>query len=315
MNTIRKMLFFVLVLILVAVTSCTPAPAALLPAIPTATNPPTPVPATATPVPTATPAQEAWDLLVISDSSNWGVGEYYAKLIEQDMQVKVNLHDCWVGNLAMGTVLTNLKGNKWTNSFFGFDSCKKPWPELVKEAEVMVLFGNALYSRPSNGAWDGPVNPDSCFEEVFIGKSDEPGALATYKEQLLQSCAPETYNTYRADLSATLDEIEKIREGKPLILRMTDIYIPVHSSLKSENMDDVCTTCVENFSQAIHQVAEQHEVVVVSTMDGLNGKDHQLDPREKDYIGFDGIHLSDAGAEFVAKLLQQSGYAYSTKIQ
>jgi hypothetical protein len=45
----------------------------------------------------------------------------------------------------------------------------------------------------------------------------------------------------------------------------------------------------------------------------LNDEDYMLDPVEAGYIRSDGEHLSDAGAQFVATLLQQTGYAYAGK--
>jgi len=55
------------------------------------------------------PDIKEWDFLIISDSTNWGVGQYYAKLIETDMNVKVNLHDCWASGLSIRSVLNTLQ--------------------------------------------------------------------------------------------------------------------------------------------------------------------------------------------------------------
>ena len=87
------------------------------------------------------PDLKEWDLLIISDSSNWGVGQYYAKFIEADMNVKVNLHDCWVGGLSIGRTLNTLQSGGSIRPSMGDQSCLRPWTDLIKETEVMVLVG------------------------------------------------------------------------------------------------------------------------------------------------------------------------------
>jgi len=65
-----------------------------------------------------------WDLLIISDSSNYGVGKYYAKLIEADMNVKVNLHDCLVGGMSIGSALQTLQSGKSLYPELGTVNCQ-----------------------------------------------------------------------------------------------------------------------------------------------------------------------------------------------
>ena len=256
------------------------------------------------------PDLKEWDLLMISDSMNWGVGQYYAKLIEADMNVKVNLHDCWVGTLSIGRTLNTLQSGGSIQSYVADQSCLRPWADLVNEAEVMVLFGNPIDSYPPDGSWNIPEDPMSCVMEGYAGWYLYPG-FETYKDNMLKACAPETFATYKAHLGAFLDEIDKIREGRPLILRMTDAYIPVHSSWLNNEVDEVCTTCFGYVSEAIHQVADEHGVPVARTLVALNGKDYRSEiPAE--YL-MDGIHPSDAGAQFIATLLQKTGYEYAGK--
>jgi hypothetical protein len=251
-----------------------------------------------------------WDLLIISDSTNWGVGQYYAKLIESDMNVKVNLHDCWVGGLSIGRTLNTLQSGGSIQSYVADQSCLRPWADLVNEAEVMVLFGNPIDSYPPDGSWNIPEDPMSCVMGGYEGWYLYPG-FETYKDNMLKACAPETFATYKAHLGAFLDEIDKIREGRPLILRMTDAYIPVHSNWLNNGVDEVCTTCFGYVSEAIRQVADEHGVPVARTLVALNGKDHMSEIPEE-YL-MDGIHPSDTGAQFIATLLQKTGYEYAGK--
>lgn len=258
-------------------------------------------------IPVSTLARKTWDLLIISDSTNGKVGPYYARLIEADQNVKVNLHNCWVSGLQASEILKNLQDNTYSEPEVEEEkTCYQPWANLVLEAEVIVLFGNPGGSLPPDGAWNVPESfAPACFVGVFEEKTSD---IAAYKQKMLQSCAPETFATYKAHLNAILDEIANIRNGKPVILRMTDYYIPVHTQYKMAGVDDSCTTCMWNFSSTIRQVEKERGVPDFSTMDALNGPDHLQDPNQNGYIGEDGGHLSDAGAQFVAKLLQQSGY-------
>jgi len=257
------------------------------------------------------PDLKEWDLLIITDSTNWGVGQYYAKLIESDMNVKVNLHDCWVGGLSIGSVLKTLQSGGSINPYVWDKYCQRPWSDLVKEAEVMVLYGNPVDSKPPDGSWDIPGNSSVCVWGGYEGKNLLPG-FDTYKANMLKSCAPEKLTTYKADLGAVIDEIDRIREGRPLILRMTDFYIAWHSSWLKNGLDEVCTTCIGSHSEAIRQVAEQHGVPVANTMVGFNGKDY-MSEIPAGFIRSDGSHPADAGAYFIAKLLQQTGYTYAGK--
>jgi len=81
-----------------------------------------------------------WDVVVIGDSSLWGVAEPYAKRIEADRGVKVNLHDEWQGALSAGVILKALRGDP------GDSLTREKWPQLIRDAEVLVLFGNPMDS-------------------------------------------------------------------------------------------------------------------------------------------------------------------------
>jgi hypothetical protein len=299
MNHNRSLRLGIALILILLMAGCAPAKAES----PLPTN--TPVPPSAAPTLLPSPVLEEWDLLIISDSSNWGMGQYYAKLIESDMNVKVNLHDCWVATLAtLRTLQTLQNGGTWSSNVSD-ENCQKPLTDLVKEAEVMVLFGNPIGSNSPSGL-------DTCVAGGYSGKNQSTG-FELYKETLLASCSPENWATYKTNLGLLIDEIFKIREGRPLILRMTDFYIPAHSEWTQYGVDEVCTACISAFSEAIRQVAEAHSVPVADTMVGFNGKDYMSDPVDAGYIGPDRMHISDAGAQYIATLLQQTGYEYAGK--
>lgn len=70
-----------------------------------------------------------------------------------------------------------------------------------------------------------------------------------------------------------IDTIFTIQAGRPLILRMTDLYIPAHASFKQYGVDEVCTECLGNVVKAIQEVAREYGVPIADTMADLNGDD------------------------------------------
>jgi hypothetical protein len=259
----------------------------------------------AQPDPEPFPDLDEWNLLILSDSSNWGVGQTYAKLIEEDRKVKVNLHDCWVGSLSAKQILEGLQDNSTRKC--GDES----WQKQVIAAEVIVLFGNPEGSEPPDGSWDGTFTWLNWVSRSSTIHMSDPAELALRQEKAIRSCTPESFSLYEENLGKVIDRIYELREGRPVILRMTDFYIPLHQGWRTGQMDVVCTSCMDTFAAAIRKVAASRQVPLVSTMDALNGNDHMSDPNELGYIQADGIHLSPEGAELVARLLQSSGYAYA----
>ena len=72
--------------------------------------------------------------------------EAYVRRIEADLGVAVRVHDAWKPSLAAKTVLTTLRGANG-GVLFSAGSGKANLPELVREAEVIVVSGNPLTRR------------------------------------------------------------------------------------------------------------------------------------------------------------------------
>ncbi len=75
---------------------------------PTATQTRTLVPLT-TPTVVAAMGGEEWHYVVLGDSQMWGIGDYYAKYIEADLRVKVELDDYWKGLTTATDLLDDLR--------------------------------------------------------------------------------------------------------------------------------------------------------------------------------------------------------------
>jgi len=222
-----------------------------------------------------------WHLVVIGDSSLWGLGKAFAAQIEKDVGVTVVLQDFALPALSAGTVLQVLQTGETSNLRL------QALPAALKEAEVVVMFVNPLDSVDP----EKPLDLDGCFV------SSAPS-----------SCEPASFEKWTTDLKAIWAEILKLREGQPTILRATDLYNPLVSPWNEHGVFEACTECWENMSDAARLAAEAYDIPFLSRLDAFNGVNHDEDPRAKGYIRSDGEHPSDLGCQYTAELLSQMGY-------
>jgi hypothetical protein len=274
MKTKSKILVaLVVVIVPLGFTACAVSPAAPTPVAPT----PTPLPPTSE-MPKGPDA--VWNLVVIGDSTLGGLGPAFASQIEQDVGVKVVFGNFVRGGLSAGTVLRALQPG---TSIAGLRRLR----DTLRDAEVIVMFVNPVDS----------VDPE---------KPLDIGRCLTYMAP--ESCSPESFEKYTADLKAIWAKILELRAGQPTILRATDIYNPVVSPWNEHGVFEACTVCWENQSNAARLAAEAYDIPFLSRYDAFNGANHSEDPREKGYIVSDGEHPSELAAQFTAELLSEMGY-------
>jgi len=223
-----------------------------------------------------------WNVVVIGDSSLWGLGEAIAAQIEDDMDVTVAVYDATVGGLSAGEVLRALRTGDAESPRL------KRLPEQLEKAQVVVMWVNPTDSI----APDRPMNAGAC-----LGSRD-PGP-----------CPPEAFEKYTADLEAIWAEILDLRAGRPTILWATDLYNPLVVPWREHGVFEACTLCWENLSGAVRAAADAFNIPFLSRYDAFNGPNHDEDPREKGYIRSDGEHPTELASEYTAKLLADIGYA------
>lgn len=249
--------------------------------------------ATPTPTPQPSPAVEPWDLLWVSDSSgSGGVPAAYAARIEADLGVPVRVHDAWTGGLTARRVLKVLRGEQG-GVLTSWGSGKVNLPELVREAEVIVISGNPGDSRDKSA-------PDTwnCADHFEPQSACKPTT----------DCSPEYFAPYVADLEAIFDEIFAIRDGRPVILRTHDWYLPWGPAQTWDtcNQTSVCVGCWHEFSAAIHRAAASRGVPVAGYYEAFNGP-AGVEPLPSDWI-VDDVHPSDAALEAFAGVMADLGY-------
>ena len=223
------------------------------------------------------PSDEVWDLVYIQDSLGFGVADRYAEHIRTASGADVVVHDKAIGNLQAVTVLSRLRGNHFED-----------WPELVRNAEIIVLFGN----------------PDGSGTTSDIGTCIS-GSTSQREPPLHNS--EEDWRPYREVLDDVYQEIWKIREDVPVILRAVEFINPAISAWREAGIEKECTEALEAMNRTIRDAALNGGATVVSTYDLYNGPQHEQDPREKGWIGPDGTHLSNEGEQAIADALAASG--------
>lgn len=256
----------------------------VLPLLLTGCQQPTPAP---TPAPTAQPYEmplgpgTVWQLVIISDSSLWGVGEAFADQIEQDLGITVEYIDYALGGSGARDVLDALQTGK--SPILKLEKL----PAILKDAEVVIVFLNYWKSIDP----EKPLDMDQCF-----------GSAPPV------NCDPERFAQWTADLNAIWGEVIKLREGQPTILRAVDLYNPLVQPWTENGVFEACTRCWENMSDAARLAAEPYNIPFLSRLDAMNGINHDEDPRVKGFILDDGEHPSELGAQYMAQLLAEMGY-------
>lgn len=212
------------------------------------------------------------------------MAKVYAENISEDLGIKINVMDKWIGGLPVGLVLKALK-SKDTNSYT-LDHLE----EYIKEAEIIVFHGNPLQSvsKDHPGEWN-------CGQKDIVGC-------------YVNSCGMETFDVYIQHLKEVFGIIYKLRAGKPTMLRAYDAYNPIMMRIctPAEALAD-CRICTENLNKAIRQAADEMKVPVGKVFDAWNGINHDEDPIAKGYTK-DDYHPNELGAKVIAGVLRDLGY-------
>jgi hypothetical protein len=215
-----------------------------------------------------------WDLVIFGDSSAFGFGVYYAAYIEEDLGVKVTVHERADGDQTAFGLLEKLRYDEELR-------------ELVSEAEVVTFIGNPRESKSETNPWD---------------------YRCTGAGYYVINCSLVTFEKYMADIEAIIEEILSLLDGSPTIIRAMDCYNPNVRWHKEYGVYEECKECMDNTNIAIHQAAATHNIPVARVYDAFNGPNHDEDPNDKGYLYPDGIHTSEEGKKIIAILFRELGY-------
>jgi len=235
-----------------------------------------------TPKSLPTGSQAVWDVVVIGDSSMWGVADVLGAKISEEIGVSVIVHDFSMSGLTaveVKDVLITGKSQKYRlEQMYG----------VLKDAEVVVLSVSPLGESPDAN----PLDLYNCFSNIAP-----------------EYCTTDNFSHYSEDLRFIWLEISKMRGKQPLVLFATDLYNPLLTQWTESGVDRECTACWELLSLANRQVASDLNIPFISRLDTFNGPDHNENPVNNGYILEDGEHLSDTGVNLFVDLIISQGFA------
>lgn len=224
--------------------------------------------------PEASPtATETWDLVVLADSSGWGLADAWAELIRKDVGVEVNPINMATSAQTGGGLLDHLTTEG------------DPQREAVRQAEVVSVWASS-----------GSLVWTSDFNDCVMWPDRRPTHLSR------KDFAP-----YAKLWRDVLAEISKLREGQPTAVRTRDIYNPVISRWVAAGTAEACTTGLRMVTKTVQEATRLAGATFVPVYRGFNGPDRMADLRELDLLK-DGEHLNDQGIALMAQLHHEAGY-------
>jgi hypothetical protein len=122
----------------------------------------------------------------------------------------------------------------------------------------------------------------------------------------VNDCSAETFERFKSDPGRIVDEILKLREGKPIIIRFGS-YWGRPSHWRQDDVVDERRTCLETYAASSEQVSAGIGTPFISSLDILNGTDHDLDPEDLGYIGVDKVHMSEEGIRLLSDQIWDLG--------
>jgi hypothetical protein len=237
---------------------------------------------TASPEETTSSPTETWDLVVLADSSGWGVAEAWAELIRRDEGVEVHVTDLAIGTQSGRSLLDHLTTEG------------DPQREAVAEAEVISVYGS-----PNALRWRSDMS--LCFYDP-TGTRAPTRVTAKYM-------AP--YVELWRDILA---EINLLRNGRPTALRTRDLYVPVVPQQMAAGTAEACARGFAAQSGIVRKATEQAGGTFIPVYRAFNGPDGLEDPVGRGLLDeFDVQHPSDEGASFMAELHHRAGYEELTR--
>jgi len=200
----------------------------------------------------------------------------------------VPLHAAYI-EANLGVVVTSrtwIRGGLPAQSILDAMGWDTELEELVRTAEVITVFGN----------------PEGL-------ETEERDCIDTPRRPV--DCSPDVLEPYVEGLVAIYDRIYELGEGKPIIIRAAESYLPLHTKLRRWGIHAECTACFENYNEAIHEAAGERNVPVAGIFEAFNGPGNDLDAWEMGLIGDDLAHTTEAGQDLIAQQFRQLGCVYT----
>jgi hypothetical protein len=244
------------------------------------------------------PAGEPLDLLVLTDSSGWGVADRYAPLAAEALDREVRALDlAGLGDHSIKNLLEMIQTSR---------------ADEVAESEIIVVYG-----YPGGLEYELPLpNILACLEAVdavdYPEEYEGDWSPGEEWEEIPVVPTVEDWSPFRAVLDQVYDEIWRLRAGQPTILRTYEVYNGFGVAAWTElGIHEECIANYEVLGQVVREAAEANGAGFVSLLDAFNGPNQDEDPRAKGLIGDDGFHANENGQDLAVETLAAIGFEVS----
>jgi GDSL-like Lipase/Acylhydrolase family len=216
--------------------------------------------------------KHAWNYVALGDSFTWGFVDLYAGYIEADLGARVTIHNFSVGGQGSDELLKSLREDKSLRA-------------LLQTAEVTTF-----------------MIPMTYFKEPSI-------AYINGGDSANQEGMRAAFDLYRRDADGIFMELLSLRKPLEAILRVMDCYLPpfLFWEWKKTGAFEQLKVWWDAFNGHVAQLAAEYHIPLARVREVFNGTSGETNPVE--YIGEDGWHTNERGAERIAKLHRELGYA------
>lgn len=155
-----------------------------------------------------------------------------------------------------------------------------------------------------------------------IGGNDLLDARSSYHNRTCggadnQDCLRATIATFKSNWSAILNEILSLRSTSNTVIRTMDVYNPFVNEDRGQdtwpndqgNDFQVTKVYLDDLNNYIATTSASHNIPCARVYQAFNGPNGDHDPRELDYIAFDGLHPNGSGHAKIAELFRNLGYS------
>jgi len=224
-----------------------------------------------------------WDYVALGDSYPAGYGavssyvDYYAEYIEEDLGVRVEIHNYGQTGLTSSELLNQVRSNAELR-------------DTIRNAEVITI-------------WIGWNDFRVSLTQFYTGTCGGEKNL---------DCMLESVTRLNENIDAILDEILNLASHQDTLIRIADTGIPpiFLTTWKQHGwFETLQESCFEAWRDHLVAAANQRNIRVVYTYQILNGPDG--DEKMKAIYQSDGIHFNDRGQRLIADLHREAGYEFS----
>jgi lysophospholipase L1-like esterase len=217
-----------------------------------------------------------WDYVVLGDSQSSGLFLLYAKGLEQDLGVKINILNRTVGGQSTMSLLRELRGNR-------------DLQDALRKAKVATLnvpmagFGYAM----------------GAFRDGKCGGADS------------QDCLREALKTYQEETTAIFNEFVSLSHPSKVLVRTMDTPQMMTRTTKARGRFQVFQPYWQAANKCVIEVAAKHRIPAARVYAAFMGPNGDDDLQDKGLMSSDEVHPTPQGNDLIAKLFRDLGYQYA----